>query len=98
MEKFESKGYTKMIFNDNNDANAENPRWYLVLHVVEKDNKTRICHDGESNVKGVCLNNILICSPNLLDLLAAIPLSFCTKKIASIMDISQYFHHQRLRC
>ena len=42
MEKFESKGYASMIINDNDDANAENPRWYLPLHVVEKNNKPRI--------------------------------------------------------
>ena len=92
MEKFKEKGYTHMIDNDNNDSGAENPRWYLPIHVVEKNNKTRICHDARANVRGIALNDLLLRTPNLLNSLPAILLSFRTKKIAFMTDIAQFFH------
>ena len=82
MEKFEEKGYAHMIDNNNNDSGAENPRWYLPIHVVEKNNKTRICHDARANVRGIAFNDLLLRTPNLLNSLPAILLSFRTKKIA----------------
>ena len=49
MAKFSEKGYASIIENDHDDASAENPRWYLPLHVVEKGNKTRICHNARAS-------------------------------------------------
>ena len=79
-------------FHSDNDSGAENPRWYLPIHVVEKNNKTRICHDARANVRGIALNDLLLGMPNLLNSLPAILLSFCTKKIAFMTDIAQFFH------
>ena len=92
MEKFEEKGYADVIDNFNDDSRAENPRWYLPIHVVEKNGKTRICHDAKASVKNTSLNDLLLGSPNLLNSLPGILLSFRTKKIAFMTDISAYFH------
>ena len=92
MAKFEQKGYANVIEDLNDDREAQDPRWYLPLHVVEKNQKTRICHDGRANVRGTCVNDLLIGTPNLLNSLPGILLSFRTKKIAFMTDISSYFH------
>ena len=92
MAKFEEKGYASAIEFLNDDREAPNPRWYLPLHVVEKGQKTRICHDGRANVRGTCVNDLLIGTPNLLNSLPGILLTFRTKKIAFMTDISSYFH------
>ena len=44
MSKFTDKGYAVQI-NEEEENKKENPRWYLPIHVVEKGQKTRICHE-----------------------------------------------------
>ena len=91
MRKFEELGYAEVLDQEERDT-TNGPRWYLPIHVVEKNAKTRICHDARANVRGVCLNDLLLGSPNLLNSLPGILLSFRTKKIAFMMDIQKFFH------
>ena len=92
MQKFEDKQYAVQIADVDDRITATTPRWHLPLHVVEKNNKCRICHDGRANVKGICVNDLLSGSPNLLNSLPGILLNFRTKKIAFMTDIASFFH------
>ena len=67
MKKFTDKGFAVQIDPKDDDATAENPRWYLPIHIVEKHGKTRPCHDGRASVAGVCLNEMLLGGPNLMN-------------------------------
>ena len=53
MSKFTDKGYAIPI-NEEEEDKKNGPRWYLPIHVVEKGQKTRICHDARASVKGTC--------------------------------------------
>ena len=91
MSKFTDKGYAIPI-NEEEENKKNNPRWYLPIHVVEKGQKTRICHDARASVKGTCLNDLLLGGPNLINSMWSILLAFREKKIAFMMDIAAFFH------
>ena len=93
MQKFTDQGYAIQIPDDNNDAEASTPRWYLPIHVVEqKPGKTRICHDGRASVGGVCLNDMLLGGPNLMNPLPDVLMNFRINRVAFMMDIAAFFH------
>ena len=103
MNKFEEKGYAVPIKDDKNDSGAENARWYLPIHVVEKwiedpENhcqklKTRVCHDARASVNGFCLNDFLLGGPNTVCPLPDILLNFRVPRVAITADIESFFHN-----
>ena len=92
MAKFEEKGYVVQVETVDDSAQAQTPRWHLPIQVVEKGAKTRICHDGRASVRGICVNDLLLGTPNLLNSLPGILLKFRTHKVAFMTDIQSYFH------
>ena len=53
------------VFDD--DEDIIKPRWYLPLHIVELRGKTRVCHDARAATDGICLNDLLVGGPNLMN-------------------------------
>ena len=96
MEKFVDTGVAIQIDPDNDDINPENPQWYLPIHIVEKRGKTRPCHDARASAGGVCLNEMLLGGPNIMNSLPEVLLNFRTKKIAFMCDIVSFFHMVRV--
>ena len=93
MAKFTDKGFATEIPADQVDDPVEGPVWYLPLHIVEKRGKTRPCHDARAATGGICLNDQLLGGPNLINSLHKVLMSFRTKKVAFMTDISAFFHN-----
>merc|ERR1739842_81621 len=75
------------------DSSALTPRWYLPIHVDEKKpGKTRVCHDGRAPVGGVCLNDLLLGGPNLMNPLPEVLMHFQSHRVAFMVDIVAFFH------
>ena len=92
MEKFLDAGVAYEIDSVNDDKTATLPRWHLPIHVVEKRGKTRICHDARAAAGGVCLNELLLGGPNLINPLADILVFFRKFRWVFMTDIKSYFH------
>ena len=63
----------------------------LTIHVVEERNKTRICHDGRAETGGICLNELLIGGPNIMNVLTEVLMKFRLHKIGLMTDIKAFF-------
>merc|ERR1712074_13088 len=87
MDKFVDTGVAIEIDPKNDDASISSPRWYLPIHVVEERNKTRICHDGRAETGGICLNELLIGGPNIMNVLTEVLMKFRLHKIGLMTDI-----------
>ena len=84
------------IDNVDNDDDISKPRWYLPLLIVQLRGKTRVCHDARAATDGVCLNDLLVGGPNLMNSLMDILMRFRQWKIASMCDIKAFFHQVRV--
>ena len=78
------------------DEDIVKPRWYLPLHIVELRGKTRVCHDARAANDGICLNDLLVGGPNLMNSLMDILMRFRQWKIAFMCDIKAFFHQIRV--
>ena len=96
IQKFSDTGVAIEIDNTDNDATASLPRWHLPLHVVEKGNKTRVCHDARASTGNCCLNDFLLGGPNLVNSLAKILLYSRIWKFVLMNDIRSFFHQVRV--
>ena len=96
MEKFVETGVAVQIEPTNDDTTATTPRWYLPIHVVEKRGKTRPCHDARASVAGICLNEMLLGGPNIMNSLSEVLLNFRAHKVAFMTDIKGFFHQIRV--
>ena len=96
MDKFVDTGVAIEIDPKNDDASISSPRWYLPIHVVEERNKTRICHDGRAETGGICLNELLIGGPNIMNVLTEVLMKFRLYKIGLMTDIKAFFHNVRV--
>ena len=79
IQKFEDKGIAVPINNvlEDRKALAEGrPIWHLPLMCVDKPTKIRICHDAKASCGGVCLNDLLLGGPNLINSLAGVLMLF----------------------
>ena len=91
MKKFDDKGFAVNIPRD--DMDPKIPRWYLPMHPVEKHGKTQMCHNARASVNGICLNDMLLGGPNLINPLPDILIGFREHKIAFMTDIQGFFHN-----
>ena len=96
IQKFSDTGVAIEIDSIDDDASAPFPRWHLPLHIVEKRNKTRVCHDARASTSGCCLNDFLLGGPNLVNSLAEIILYSRIWKFVLMNDIRSFFHQVRV--
>ena len=96
VEKFYETGVAVEIDSIDDDEDILKPRWYLPLHIVELRGKTRVCHDARAATDGVCLNDLLVGGPNLMNSLMDILMRFRQWKIAFMCDIKAFFHQIRV--
>ena len=96
MQKFVDTGVAIEIDPKNDDADISKPRWYLPIHIVEERNKTRICHDGRADTGGICLNELLLGGPNIMNVLTEVLMKFRIHKIGLMTDIKAFFHNVRV--
>ena len=71
-QKFIDTGVAIKIDPFDDDASAPNPRWSMPLHVVIKHGKWRVCHDARAATGEICLNDLLLGGPNIINPLAQI--------------------------
>ena len=88
VKKFEEKGVSIDVNDEDVGADPTLPVWHLPLLVVEERNKTRICHDAKASAEGISLNSMLLGGPNLTNSLAAIRSEEHTSELQSQFRIS----------
>jgi len=75
------------------------PTWNLPHHPVlnhNKPNKVRVVFDCSASHKGVCLNDVLMQGPDLVNSLVGVLLRFRKERIAITADIEAMFHQVRV--
>ena len=61
VRKYIEQGKLEVVTDDDNDdANANDPRWTVPLHFVFQKGKTRLIHDCRACVDGFCINDVLL--------------------------------------
>ena len=96
VQKFIDTGVAIEIDPVDDDAFAPDPRWSMPLHVVIKHGKLRVCHDARAPTGGVCLNDLLLGGPNIINPLAQILMYSRRWKYVLMNDIKAFFHQVRV--
>ena len=61
VDKYMAQGKMEVVEDDDNDdANAKDPRWVVPLHFVLQGEKLRLIHDCRACVDGFCINDVLL--------------------------------------
>ena len=92
----------KEIIDEGHACRVENPQvpdgipcYYLPIHVVtrpDKPGKYRVCHDAASRISGICLNDLLLSGPDLVNRLVGVLLRFRRHPVVLSADIKGFFH------
>lgn len=94
IDKLISKGYARKVLKA--EMTLYNGRtWYLPIFVAlnpNKPGKTRLVWDAAAKSNNKCLNDFLICGPDLLTSLFTILIEFRVGQIAICGDIAEMFH------
>ena len=93
MNEILEEGHARKV--DQSEVPEGTPKTYLPLLVVtrpDKPNKFRCCHDAASRVNGVCLNDILLSGPDLVNRLVGVLLRYRQKMVGISADIRGFFH------
>ena len=91
MQNLKSNGYIEKA-NKFSDSGRE---WYLPYFITSQDKK-RIVYDGKSEYQGVCVNDVIMSGPNLLNPLVHVLARFCKGKHALMADITKCFFQIKL--
>lgn len=76
------------------------PKWYIPHHGVynpKKPGKIRVVFDCAARFQGVCINDVLLQGPDLINSLVGVLLRFRKGKIALSCDIQQMYHQFHVR-
>ena len=92
MQKLKSKSYIEKTDESVYDSRRE---WYLPYFVTSQAKK-RIVYDGKSEYKGVCVNDVIMTGPDLLNPLAHMLARFRKGRYALMADMTKYFFHIKL--
>ena len=80
-------------------AHTSPKTWFLPHHGVSNPNKSklRIVFDAAATCKGICLNDMLLTGPDMLQNLVGILMRFREERVALMADITEMFHQVRVR-
>lgn len=92
MKDLLDKGHAERVPEDELDKPA---KWYIPHHGVyneKKPGKIRVVFDCSARFQGVCINDMLLQGPDLINSLVGVLLRFRKGKIALSCDIQQMYH------
>ena len=92
MQNLKSNGYIEKANESVYDSKHE---WYLPYFVTSQAKK-RIVYDGKSEYKGVCVNDVIMTGPDLLNPLVHVLARFRKGKYALMADITKCFFQIKL--
>ena len=93
MEENLSNGYAELV-PYNNLRGRDGQVWYIPHHGVPKGrDKVRVVFDCSAKFENMCLNDVLIPGPNLLNNMLGILLRFRTSHIAFTCDVKKMYYN-----
>ena len=93
MEENLSNGYAELV-PYNNLRRRDGQVWYIPHHGVPKGrDKVRVVFDCSAKFENMCLNDVLIPGPNLLNNMLGILLRFRTSHIAFTCDVKRMYYN-----
>ncbi|XP_070183965.1 uncharacterized protein [Littorina saxatilis] len=91
------KGHAEKVPEDELDKPV---KWYIPHHGVyneKKPGKIRVVFDCSARFQGICINDVLLQGPDLINPLVGVLLRFRKGKIALSCDIQQMYHQFHVR-
>ena len=91
IEELENKGYVARVPKEEEN---QSDSWYLPLHHVthrRKPGKVRIVHDSAAKTDGVCLNELLLSGPDLVNNLVNVILRSRLHPIVVSGDVKDFY-------
>ena len=92
MQNLKSNGYIEKA---NESVYNSRHEWYLPYFVTSQAKK-RIVYDGKSEYKGVCVNDVIMTGPDLLNPIVHVLARFRKDKYALMADITKCFFQIKL--
>ena len=87
MSELKENGYIERA---SDEMDCSKSVWYLPYFVTSQAKK-RIVYDGKSGYKGVCVNDVIMAGPDLLNPLLHVLMRFLMGKFTLIADVTKCF-------